>query len=174
MATLMTGYAESGLTTAKFVRLRASDGFWWSTSAVAFQVYAAGSIANYGIAATEVGSTGIYTATDPSDTTAGDYLLVKAAVTSLAVSDVTTGVRWQNTVAVAGAANATALLDLADGVESGKTLRQALRLIAAACAGKRSNTGTTSEQFDAVGNPGTARIVSGLDSSGNGTPTLTP
>lgn len=70
--------------------------------------------------------------------------------------------------------NAAAVLDLADGVESGKTLRQALRLIAAALAGKRSNAGTATEQYDAVGSPGTARIVGNLDADGNGTPTLTP
>jgi hypothetical protein len=69
---------------------------------------------------------------------------------------------------------AAALLDLANGVESGKTLRQALRLIAAALAGKRSNSGTATEQFDAIGAPGTARIVGNLNSSGDGVPTLTP
>lgn len=69
---------------------------------------------------------------------------------------------------------AAALLDLTSGVESGKTLRQALRLMAAALCGKRSNAGTSSEQNDAIGGPGTARVVGNLDSSGNGTPTLTP
>jgi hypothetical protein len=69
---------------------------------------------------------------------------------------------------------AAALLDLANGVESGKTLRQAVRLIAAAVAGKRSNSGTTAEQFDAIGNPGTARVVGNLTSGGDGTPTLSP
>lgn len=69
---------------------------------------------------------------------------------------------------------ASDLLDLANGVETGKTVRQALRIIAAGIAGKRSNAGTTTEQYDAIGAPGTARIVGNLDSSGNGTPTLTP
>ncbi len=69
---------------------------------------------------------------------------------------------------------ADALLDRTSGIETGKTLRQALRLIAAALAGKRSNSGTGTEQFDAVGNPGTARIVGNLDAAGDGTPTLTP
>lgn len=69
---------------------------------------------------------------------------------------------------------ATALLDLANGVESGVTLRQALRLIAAALAGARSNVGTVSEAYAAVGAPGTPRIVGNLDAAGNGTPTVTP
>ncbi len=69
---------------------------------------------------------------------------------------------------------AAALLALADGVETGVTVKQTLRLLAAGVAGKRSNCGTTSEQYDAVGSPGTARIVGNLNSSGDGTPTLTP
>ncbi len=69
---------------------------------------------------------------------------------------------------------AAALLALADGVETDVTVKQTLRLLAAGVAGKRSNCGTTSEQYDAVGSPGTARIVGNLNSSGDGTPTLTP
>ena len=96
MASLMTGYAETGLTTAAFIRRRKSDGYWWSTAGTpAFEAYNASNIANYGIAATEVGSTGIYTATDPAESTEGDCLLVKKAGASLTVSDVATGGRWQ-------------------------------------------------------------------------------
>ncbi len=69
---------------------------------------------------------------------------------------------------------AAALLALADGVETGVTVKQTLRLLAAGVAGKRSSCGTVTEQYDAAGSPGTARIVGNLDSSGNGTPTLTP
>src|SRR6185503_12786364 len=58
----------------------------------------AANIADYGIAATEVGATGRYTATDPAETTEGDYVLVKAAGASLVVSDLTGGLRWQDTV----------------------------------------------------------------------------
>lgn len=69
---------------------------------------------------------------------------------------------------------ATALLDLANGIESGKTLREAIRLVAAVNAGKRSNAGAATEQYDAIGSPGTARVVGNLDAAGDGTPTLTP
>lgn len=96
MATLMTGYAETGLSNPKFVRRRASDGAWWSTAGTpAFESYNASNIASYGITAAETGSTGVYTATDPAETTTGDYVLVAAAGASLAVSDVATNVRWQ-------------------------------------------------------------------------------
>jgi hypothetical protein len=66
------------------------------------------------------------------------------------------------------------LLDQAGGVESGVTLREAQRIMLAVLAGKRSNAGSSSEQYDAAGSPGTARVVGNLDSDGNGTPTLTP
>jgi hypothetical protein len=69
---------------------------------------------------------------------------------------------------------ADAILDLANGIETGKTPRQALRLMAAALAGKRTNAGTSTEQYDAIGNVGTARIVIDADEDGNGTPVLTP
>jgi hypothetical protein len=69
---------------------------------------------------------------------------------------------------------ATALLDLADAIETGKTLRQIMRLMAASLFGKRSNSGTASETFYAAGNPATPRIVGNLDTVGDGTPTLTP
>ncbi len=97
MSTLMSGFAETGLAHPMFVRRRQSDGAWWSTTGMpAFEAYNAAHIANYGIAATEITSAGIYTATDPADTTAGDYLLIAAAGASLAVSDLTTGLRWQD------------------------------------------------------------------------------
>ncbi|MES2342305.1 MAG: hypothetical protein V4597_11550 [Pseudomonadota bacterium] len=69
---------------------------------------------------------------------------------------------------------AAALLALADGIETGLTLKQALRLVVAGIAGKRSNSGTATETYDAAGNPGTPRIVGNLNASGDGTPTLTP
>jgi hypothetical protein len=59
-------------------------------------------------------------------------------------------------------------------VETGVTFLQMMRLVGAFAAGKRSNAGTATEQYDAAGNPGTARIVGNMDASGNGTPTLTP
>ncbi len=99
----MTGYAETSITTGKFVRRRLSDGAWWNTSGTpAFEAYNAANIASYGTAATETGATGVYTATDPSDTTVGDYLFIKAAGASLAVADVATGVRWEQTAGPLG------------------------------------------------------------------------
>lgn len=93
----MTAYAETGITTGKFVRRRRSDGYFWNTSGTpAFEVYNSAHIADYGIAGTETGATGVYTATDPASTTMGDFLFVKAAGASLAVGDLTTGQRWQD------------------------------------------------------------------------------
>lgn len=62
----------------------------------------------------------------------------------------------------------TYLLDEED-VETGLTLRQALRLIAAATAGKVSGGGTTTITFKGAVEGATNRIVATVDSSGNRT-----
>jgi len=61
----------------------------------------------------------------------------------------------------------TALLDLANGVETGLTLRQAMRLIAAAEAGQISGAATTTIVIKAAGVPGTTRITATVDADGN-------
>lgn len=96
MATLLiAGPVETGITTGKYTLIRQADGFWWNTSGTpAFEAYNAANIASYGIAATETGATGIYTATNPSDTTPAYFAFVKAAGASLAVADLQTGLRW--------------------------------------------------------------------------------
>lgn len=93
----MTAIAETGITTGKFIR-RGIDGSFWSTGLTAFEAYNSSNIALYGISGTETGVTGIYTATDPSNLSEGDFIFVKAAGSSLVVSDLTNGIRWQNPV----------------------------------------------------------------------------
>jgi hypothetical protein len=97
MAALMTGKSVAGVSNPKFIRRRLSDGAWWNTSGTpAFEAYNAANIATYGIAGAETGSTGVYTATDPAETTAGDYWFIAAAGASLVVSDVANNVYWQD------------------------------------------------------------------------------
>lgn len=99
MAALLTAIAETGITTGKFSRLRGSDGAWWNTSGTpAYEAYNAANIASYGIDGSEIGATGVYSATDPTPTVGGEYLFVKAAGALLTVADLTTGLRWQNYV----------------------------------------------------------------------------
>lgn len=64
---------------------------------------------------------------------------------------------------------AAALLDGADAIEAGLTLRQALRIIAAATAGKVSGGGTTTITFRSAEADDTDRIVATVDSNGNRT-----
>lgn len=64
------------------------------------------------------------------------------------------------------AANAAALMDLANGVETSITPRQALRLILAASAGKLSGAATTTVTIRNVGDS-KDRITATVDSSGN-------
>ncbi len=100
MTVLMTGYAETGLLHPQMIRRRKSDGAFWNGAA--FEAYNASNIATYGIAAAETGVTGVYTATDPADTVAGDFLLIAAAGASLVVSDVATNLRWQDAAGTTG------------------------------------------------------------------------
>ncbi len=62
---------------------------------------------------------------------------------------------------------ATALLDLTDGVETGVTLRDAIRYIGATDVAVASGGGTTTNTFRAMGNAGTTRVVSTVDTLGN-------
>lgn len=63
---------------------------------------------------------------------------------------------------------AGAILDLANGVETGRTLRQALRLILAALAGKLSGAATATITIR-DSNDGKNRIVATVDADGNRT-----
>jgi hypothetical protein len=64
------------------------------------------------------------------------------------------------------AANAAALMDLANGIETSITPRQALRLILAASAGKLSGAATTTIVIRNVGDS-KDRLTATVDSSGN-------
>ena len=63
-------------------------------------------------------------------------------------------------------AAADALLDRANSIETGKTLRQALKIIAAILAGKVSGAGTNTEIFRAI-DDSAARATVTADASGN-------
>lgn len=93
MASLLFGLDNTGTTTGKFVLQRVSDGFYWSTSSVAFVAIGSEAFANFGIAATEQSTTGIYVATNPSESTVCVFQFIKAAGASLALSDMVTGRR---------------------------------------------------------------------------------
>lgn len=96
MATKLSGSGTTGLANAKGFRTRDSDGFVWSTAGTpAFEAYNAANIANYGIAAAETGSTGIYSFTDPAETTPGRFRLIAAAGASLTVADVANNTFWE-------------------------------------------------------------------------------
>jgi hypothetical protein len=62
-----------------------------------------------------------------------------------------------------------AMLDAADTIETGLTLRHALRLIAAATAGRSSGAGTGTEYLRAAVSNSEPRITATVDSAGNRT-----
>lgn len=92
------------------------------------------------------------------------------------VSDIETAIGTPAGVSIAAdvaalptaAENATELLDQAAGVETNRTLRQSLRLMLAALAGKASGMATTTATFRDT-NDSKDRIVATVDSDGNRT-----
>ena len=64
--------------------------------------------------------------------------------------------------------NADALLDRADAIETGKTLRQAMRIMAAVLAGKVSGAGSGTETFTGL-DGATTRAVVTTDADANRT-----
>lgn len=159
------------------------------TGSVGSVTGAVGSVAG-NVGGNVVGSVGSVTAAVTLPTIPADWI-TGAGVAASAVTEFQAGLSTLDAAAVRSAVglaaanldsqlnalptaneNADALLDRADGIETGVTLRQAMRAVAAAAAGKRSGSGTASEQFDAIGNPGTARIVPNADAAGDGIPTL--
>lgn len=84
------------------------------------------------------------------------------------------GISAASLAADAGTELATALLDLANGVETGTTVRQALKILGAALAGKVSGAGTTTITFRNMGDASDV-IVATVDADGNRSAvTLTP
>lgn len=148
--------------TALGFTLAASDfGTDWLTN-TGLAASAASEIAD----ATWASATRTITALDEDTTTIDLDATIRAAV-GLASANLDTQLGDLPTAAE----NAAALL--ASDVETGKTLLQCIRAIAAAAAGRRTGSGTDDELFDAIGNPGTPRIETNADAAGDGTPTLT-
>jgi hypothetical protein len=88
----------------------------------------------------------------PGHTVAGDVATMLTALGTLSTDE-------RNAIA-------DALLDRADGVEAGKTLRRALRIIAAILAGKVSGAGSGTETFEGL-DGSTTRVVVSTDAIGN-------
>jgi hypothetical protein len=71
---------------------------------------------------------------------------------------------------LAAAATGDALLDRTDGVEAGLTVRQALRVIGATVAGRRTGGGTTTEVYrNAVADTKARVTANNIDANGNPT-----
>jgi hypothetical protein len=111
-------------------------------------------------------ATGVVTATAIATDAIGSAQLAASAVT-----EINTGIATSAAVAAlpTAAQNATELLDQAAGVETGLTVRGALRLALAALAGKVSGAGTSTEIFRNSVADSKARITSTVDASGNRT-----
>lgn len=123
--------------------------------------------------------TGVYKASVTLPTlTPGDTVMIRVSATVDGVAG--KGVVWRDAcdvlLSVGGAVTLTtgerdsiaaALLDLAAGVETSVTVRQALRGMAAALLGQLSGAATTTATIKAAANSGTTRITATVDADGN-------
>jgi hypothetical protein len=107
---------------------------------------------------------------DPKATTLPAGALNAAALGTGAITASTFAAGAINAAAIAADAGtelATALLDLTDGIETGVTLRKAMRLCAAVLGGVLSGAATTTITIKAADNSGTTRVTATVDGSGN-------
>lgn len=136
---------------------------------VAGKVLGGGAGAITGTGAWALGPAGATLAT-PTNITAGT---ITTATNVTTVNGLAANVITAASIATdAGAEIATALLDLADGVETSVTVRKALRAMAAVLAGNVADAGTAAELFKAIGNSGTTRVTNAGDEDGNRAITL--
>jgi hypothetical protein len=141
---------------------------------VTANVYLLGVAAATGIACPEIGTTGEYSGNfSATPNTAGIYQVVfftDGGVLACGGGQIV----WDGTAEVTSGTiptaqqNADALLDRAAGVETNRTLRQALRLMLAALAGKASGLDTLTARFRDT-NDSVDRIVATVDVNGNRT-----
>jgi hypothetical protein len=114
--------------------------------------------------------------TAPNALVAGNVSALANAITNgaIAAASFTAGAVDASALATDAATEiATALLDLANGVETGTTVRQALRIIGAMLAGNASG-GPAGSVFRGLGLPATTRVTAVATAVGDRTMTLTP
>lgn len=111
----------------------------------------------------------VIAATDALATAIGDVPTNAELTTALAAADDAVLAAIAALSIPTAAANAAALLDLADGVETGLTPRQAIRLIVAAAAGKLSGAATTTITIRNAVADSKDRVIATVDSDGNRT-----
>jgi hypothetical protein len=159
------GLIDNALSTVKLARTRASDGFFYNFGLAAYEAYNAANIADYGLAMTMHGSSGIFSAADPTPTVPGKFYAILQAGGSLAVSDFADNILYEGE-----AGQVDGLVDalLATVVDNSISLKNALRLFMAALGGKTTGSGTTSVVYKGA-NGEQARISATVDGSQNRT-----
>lgn len=153
----ISGHLGAG-STGESLNAAGSAGDPWTTALPgAYGAGSAGKIVGDNLNATVSSrlATSGYTAPDNAD-----ILLIKAKTDLIPASPAAVG-----DIPTANA-NADALLDRANGIETGKTPRQSLRLILSSVVAKLSGAGTTTVVFRDI-NDSKDRITATVDSSGN-------
>lgn len=170
---ILEAYYSSGVTL--YAHVRNISGQIWNGSS--FEAYNVANWSTYDIAMTEDPSSGYYKANVPGISESKYRIACYEQLGgSPATADATNGPVSFGTLIFDGTNEVTqtnngiadALLDRSNGIETGYTLRQALRLILAACAAKLSGAATTTVSIRDVADSKN-RIVATVDSNGNRT-----
>ncbi len=127
-----------------------------------------GTFAAGGGTVTEDGTTGSYKyAMSQADSNGNDISFIFSVATAMPVCvNIVTTVNDPTVASPTANDNADALLDRAAGIETNRTVRQGLRLMLAALAGKLSGAATTTVTIRDT-NDSKDRVVATVDSSGN-------
>jgi hypothetical protein len=125
-------------------------------------VLTAGEIDTYGVLSVRINKTGVYSDVFPAQVVAFDPY----APASLGLSNLDASV--SSRLSSSTYAAPSTLLTSTNGVETGLTLQQALRLVVAAMAGRRSGIGTGTELYRDYTNAKT-RVTMTFDVNGNST-----
>ena len=164
MKELQLGYTQTGLTLYALIREFNTGQIY---NGATFETYNSANIGDYDIALAEQ-SPGFYVGDFPA-IDIGVYGVIIHLQRGIAPSTtdyrVGTGyINWNGETVT----DINSLLDIPDGVEDGYTLREALRLVLAALAGKLSGAATTTVSIRDV-NDDKDRIVATVDDVGNRT-----
>lgn len=167
--TIPVPWGETGL--SLYVRIRRrSDGYFYNADTESFEAWNPANVEDYAITLADADGVGFYEATFPT-VAAGVYdALLYEYDTTPSVDDDCFGdqeYEWDGSKFVRLKDVPAAVLDETDGVETGLTLRGAIRLALAVLAGRVTGAGTPTNVFRAAVSNSKTRVTSTVDASGN-------
>lgn len=165
--TIEIAVGDTGLSLRMLIKAVGANN-WWNFDTDTLEAYDAGDITDYGIAMTE-DALGVYRAEMPAALPAGVYTVQVREGAGTVNDDLVASVEvgWDGSLLARISGVPAALLDQSNAVETGLTVRGALRAALAVLAGKASGAGTGTNTFRAAASDSKVRVTSTVDSAGN-------